>query len=364
MNMKRFICLALAAVLALGVFAGCSSEGEAADSAADAAFDYSAALNEKGFFTEVNAGDVVKLGDYKNIQIPAEKSVASEEDIQLQIDYLLTSFTTTEENTERAIADGDTVNIDYVGKVDGVEFESGSTQGKGTVVTIGVTQYIDDFLEQLIGHKPGETFDIEVTFPEDYGKEELNGKDAVFTITVNFVVDTIVPEFDDAFVLENFSADYGYESVAQLKKDIAESIVLQQEFDYILTALLEQTTFDEMPQQVMDHCKGVFMANYESTAASYGVDVDTLLAAYGISGRDELLASVANDLQENAQLMLCAQAIAEVEGIEVTEDDVKSVMRADDLTELEALYGMNYMNQQAMQQKAFMLAMDNATRAA
>ena len=178
------------------------------------------------------------------------------------------------------------------------------------------------------------------------------------------MVDTIVPEFDDAFVLENFSADYGYESVAQLKKDIAESIVLQQEFDYILTALLEQTTFDEMPQQVMDHCKGVFMANYESTAASYGVDVDTLLAAYGISGRDELLASVANDLQENAQLMLCAQAIAEVEGIEVTEDDVKSVMRADDLTELEALYGMNYMNQQAMQQKAFMLAMDNATRAA
>lgn len=83
------------------------------------------------------------------------------------------------------VADGDTVNIDYVGTVDGVEFEGGNTKGRGTDLTIGSGRYIDDFEEQLIGHHPGETVEVNVTFPENYGKEELNGKDAVFTVTIN-----------------------------------------------------------------------------------------------------------------------------------------------------------------------------------
>lgn len=83
------------------------------------------------------------------------------------------------------VADGDTVNIDYVGTVDGVEFEGGNTKGQGTDLTIGSGRYIDDFEEQLIGHHPGETVEVNVTFPENYGKEELNGKDAVFTVTIN-----------------------------------------------------------------------------------------------------------------------------------------------------------------------------------
>lgn len=83
------------------------------------------------------------------------------------------------------IADGDTVNIDYVGSIDGVEFDGGSTQGQGTDLVIGSGSYIDDFEEQLIGAHPGDTVDVNVTFPEDYGKEDLNGKDALFVVTVN-----------------------------------------------------------------------------------------------------------------------------------------------------------------------------------
>ena len=103
----------------------------------------------------------------------------------------MSSHTYTNEVTDRAVKDGDTLNIDYVGTVDGVAFEGGSTDGKGTQVTIGVTSYIDDFLEQLIGHRPGETFDIEVTFPDPYeNNPDLAGKDAVFTVTVNHIVET------------------------------------------------------------------------------------------------------------------------------------------------------------------------------
>ena len=83
------------------------------------------------------------------------------------------------------IENGDTVNIDYVGTVDGVEFDGGSTNGAGADLTIGSGRYIDDFEEQLIGSHPGDTVEVNVTFPEDYGNDELNGKDAVFEVVIN-----------------------------------------------------------------------------------------------------------------------------------------------------------------------------------
>ena len=86
---------------------------------------------------------------------------------------------------ERAAANGDTVNIDYVGSIDGVEFQGGNTNGSGADLVIGSHTYIDDFEEQLIGHHPGDSVDVTVTFPEDYGKDELNGKEALFKVTIN-----------------------------------------------------------------------------------------------------------------------------------------------------------------------------------
>lgn len=89
-------------------------------------------------------------------------------------------------DTALTIADGDTVNIDYVGTVDGVEFSGGNTQGMGTDLVIGSGSYIDDFEEQLIGAHPGDTVEVNVTFPDPYGNNaDLSGKDAVFTVTVN-----------------------------------------------------------------------------------------------------------------------------------------------------------------------------------
>lgn len=96
-----------------------------------------------------------------------------------------TSGNTLSTDTSIAIKNGDTVNIDYVGTVDGVEFDGGNTNGTGTDLTIGSGQYIDDFEEQLIGAHVGDTVEVNVTFPDNYGNEELNGKDAVFEVVIN-----------------------------------------------------------------------------------------------------------------------------------------------------------------------------------
>ena len=93
-----------------------------------------------------------------------------------------TSYST---DSSLTVEDGDTVNIDYVGSIDGIEFDGGNTQGNGTDLTIGSGRYIDDFEEQLSGAHPGDEVEVTVTFPDDYGNDELNGKEAVFDVTVN-----------------------------------------------------------------------------------------------------------------------------------------------------------------------------------
>lgn len=303
---------------------GDSTADTAADTALDETeeYDYSAGLDENGFFEGVKASEIVKLPEYKGVELPASVRQAAEADVQAEIDIILESYATDiyEELTEGTVADGDTVNIDYVGSVDGVEFDGGSTGGLGTTVTIGVTSYIDDFLEQLIGHKPGENFDIEVTFPEDYGVEELNGKDAVFNITINYIqgelIETDIPELSD-----EIAADYGFETADALIEDIKLWLVNSQE-DNFVNEILTAATCDEIPQSVLDFFINADVAQFEYYAAMYGMTLEDYMAEGGYTTVDDYIAEQEETYKSTALTFLAAQAIAELEGISVTADDI------------------------------------------
>ena len=182
--MKRIIskavCLLCAGALALTA-AGCSksaasssasagSEASVYGSASDydyQNFAYSDGLDENGYWSGIRALDYVTLPeDYASIPLKKADIEPTEEDVQSQIDSLLSQNTTTQQITDRAAADGDTVNIDYVGTVDGVAFTGGTYSGYS--LTLGSGSFIDGFEDQIIGHKPGETFDVNVTFPDGY----------------------------------------------------------------------------------------------------------------------------------------------------------------------------------------------------
>lgn len=122
-----------------------------------------------------------------NKDTSADNSTTSASD--LPVEEYDTSLPTLSTDPDRVVQDGDTVNIDYVGTVDGVEFAGGNTGGMGADLTIGSQMYIDDFEQQLIGYKAGDTVEVVVTFPENYGVEELNGKEAVFTTVINGIYD-------------------------------------------------------------------------------------------------------------------------------------------------------------------------------
>lgn len=175
-----------------------SAETADAEYAYLADFSFSDAFDENGYLKGVTATDYVTLpDDYADITISADLGQVSDDDINDYIDSnVLSNFATTNEVKDRAAADGDTVNIDYVGRIDGVAFDGGDTKGSGADLTLGSGTYIDNFEDQIVGHTPGETFDVTVTFPEDYGNEDLNGKEAVFETTLNYIKESVTPRAD------------------------------------------------------------------------------------------------------------------------------------------------------------------------
>ena len=143
---------------------------------------------------------VTTLGEYKSVAVTVEpKEEVTQEDIDAYIDQILSAKTTYEE-VDRAVEEGDQVNIDYVGKKDGKEFEGGSSAEGGYDLVIGSNSFIDGFEEGLIGAKKGDTLDLNLTFPETYSATELAGQDVVFTVTVNTVKESVVPELTDDYV--------------------------------------------------------------------------------------------------------------------------------------------------------------------
>jgi len=344
----------LAAVLALSMvlFTGCSTKTGETDISS---FSYSDGIDENGFWEGIKALKKVTLCDYSAITIPSETYTITEDAIQTEIDDILADYTTSDQVTDRAIVDGDTVNIDYVGSVDGVEFENGSTEGAGTDVVIGVTNYIDDFLQQLIGHKPGESFDIEVTFPEDYGVDDLNGKDAVFAITVNYITETSVPELTDAFVSENLSASKGWTTVEEMKADILSDLQDSAISGYIQNYVVDNTTVKSLPDSIFVYQENATVKSYQDYADYYQMELDDFLAAYvGYASKEELLESNLEANTNYANYSLIMQAIAEDAGITVSDEDISAFFvkyfETDDYSEYETEYGMNYLKQVVLYQ--------------
>ncbi|MBR4879882.1 MAG: trigger factor [Clostridia bacterium] len=348
MKKSRIISLVLCLALAVTAFAGCSK--------AEEVFDFSAKLAETGMFKDLDFTSIVNLPDYKNFQFAKESLEVAEEDINAEIESILAQFQEAVEFKEGTVEDGDTLNIDYVGSIDGVEFEGGSTGGEGTEVTIGVTNYIDDFLQQLIGHKVGENFDIEVTFPENYGKEELNGKDAIFNITINSIVEYVNPELTDAFVKENFEGVY--ENVDDMLAKVTEELLNSQKVNDVWKQLTEGAECVELPESVIEFETEVLLNYYKTMAAQYGMEFADYLTAVGVANEEAFIEQSMEQIKANAATTLAIQAFLDAEGIEVTDADLDEYFEGeyDDLIDY---YGKPYLKLAIMQDIAMERLMEN-----
>ena len=355
MKLKKVMSLGLALTLSLSL-AACSQEGDSTQStdteSTEYAIDYANYFDEDGNWLDLNAADYVTLPeDYAAIQVPADEISVTDEELQEQIDTLLESFPETIEITDRAVEDGDSVNIDYVGSIDGEEFDGGSTDGAGTVVTIGVTQYIDDFLDQLVGHMPGETFDIEVTFPDDYSQEDLAGKDAVFVTTINYIQESKTPELTDDFVATNLASYYDVSTVEELNAYLKDSLAKDKTNNYLYTYLEENSTFaDELPAILTDYQKADMTNYYASYASAYGMSLEDFVSSYlGADSLDALFEdeNTQSAMEEYAKQFLLFQAISQDAGLEISSEDLDAyltdVVGGEDLDTLKDTYDSRYL---------------------
>jgi len=337
------------------------SETPAGETPGDAQFSYSGGIDDNGYWSGVRALDFVDGFNYKQLSIPNDAHNITDDIVQAEINAMLSNYPG-ENIMDRAIVDGDTVNIDYVGSIDGVEFEGGNTGGAGTDVTIGVTQYIDDFLQQLIGHTPGETVNVEVTFPDDYGNESLQGKDALFVTVINHIIDK--PELTDDFIKENLS-QYGWATADDardaIRRDIQENSVRRFLQSYIPTGV----SVKSIPDVLTDYQEQAMLHYYNTYAEQYGETLDEFLSEnVGYENAEQLIEESREGNEATSKYSLVIQSVAEDAGITVTNEDLTDYFVKyfgdGDYTSFEAEYGLPYLKQIVLDYKVVKHIIDNA----
>lgn len=400
--MKKIFSRSLAAALCAGMalsLAACSSTAASSQSAASseaagseassaasapvdpdplaqkaADFNYSAALDENGYFTGVRALDYVTLpADYKALSVSAADVQVTDDELQTNLDYILSQFAETEQDTESTIQNGDSVNIDYVGSVDGIEFTGGNTNGQGATVTAGSTQYVDDFLTQIIGHKPGETFDVVVTFPDGYNDStdangdpiKLAGQEAVFSVTINYIAKSVTPELTDEFISKNIDPKYG-STVEEFKDTVRKDVADANLEKYVTNYLTQNAVYaDELPEAVTEYSSMMVLNYYCGYASAKNQTLTQFiqenLDADSIQG---LLDSNKEAIDNQAKRFLLYQALAEDQGLDCTDDDVKAYFEDlgnTDYSDYQNFYGTNYLRMNAVGDKAFNNILANVT---
>ncbi len=331
----------------------------------NASSDYSAQLEDNGYIKGVKALDYVTLCDYKNISVPESEVTYTDEEFKNVIDEALSDHQVMKE--EGTVADGDKVNIDYVGTIDGVEFEGGNSGGNGYDLTIGSGQFIEGFESQLIGHSVGEDVTVNVTFPEDYGKEELNGKDAQFAVSIHGIYQN--PEYNDEFVKENYP-DMG-STVAEYEKSLKDSYYESQLKAFVDNYIIENSTVNKYPRKYLKNLESttkysdVQSYQYMSQMYSqYGQDVGTFEDYIGKTD-DEYTADIIDRAEEFAKADLVYQAILESEGIELTAEEAEKIVKdiyGDEEFYSSSIetYGKGYTMKNALKNKADEIAVKGA----
>ncbi len=375
---KRAIMISMLLVMALSV-TGCSQktatkdkdtkteETAKTDDAEETESDNTEDTSEDTPTTaELMAGiDVEKcvtLGDYKGVTVEKTIQSVTDEDVQNEIDNALANYPV---EVDQAAKEGDTVNIDYVGKIDGEEFDGGSDQGAD--LKLGSGKFIDGFEDGLIGARKGETRTLNLTFPEDY-TQDLAGKAVEFTVTVNAVKEPL-SEPTDQWVADNIE---GYDNIADYKAGIrseqeeSNEQTAENQVRYAAwTQVIDNCTINEYPETLVEVGKKLYKQQVETYAKYAGMELDAYIESSGLT-QEEYQSNMEEYGKNVAAQALVCQAICNKEGLAIGDDDYQKALQ-DMLTEygcteeeLIQTYGQDNVEQSIMLNRVSNLIMENA----
>ncbi len=273
------------------------------------------------FTAEAAVKPEITLGEYKGISVEASEVSVSDEEVDAELKKAQDQNSRIVAVSDRAVQDGDTVNIDFEGFVDGVAFEGGKSEGHELV--IGSGSFIDTFEDQLIGKNIGEELEVNVTFPEEYHSEDLAGKVALFNVKINSIQAKELPELDDEFAKDVSEFD----TLDEYKADVKENLLKrkQSEADNIkkekvIEAAIANATI-ELPDPMVDLEAENMAYEFAQNIQAQGLQLEDY---FKYTGQD--MSSLQEQMKERAvnkiKSRLVLEAIAAAENIEVSDEDV------------------------------------------
>lgn len=295
---------------------------ESTENTDDAEEETTATKTTAEVMAEVDIEKCVSLGEYKGITVEKTIQAVSDEDIENEINDALASYPV---EVERAAQEGDTVNIDYVGRIDGEEFDGGSDQGAD--LKLGSGQFIAGFEDGLIGASKGEVRTLSLTFPENY-TQELAGKAVEFTVTVNAVKEPLT-EPTDEWVAGNIE---GYDNLADYKAGIrseqeeSNEQTAQSQVRYAAwTQVVDNCTINEYPEELVQMGKDLYKQQVETYAGYAGMELEEYIESSGLS-QEEYEANMEEYGKNVAAQALICQAICNAEGFSIGDDAYKEAL--------------------------------------
>ena len=266
----------------------------------------------------------VKLGEYKGLEAEKVEAEVTEAEVDEQIEAMLAQYADLVVKEEGEVAEGDIVNLDFEGFLNDEPFEGGKAEGHE--LEIGSGQFIPGFEEQLVGLKPGDEKDLDITFPEEYHAEELAGKPVVFKVKINEIKQKETPEFNDAFVkeeLEGFDADTAEGVKESIKKDLVAA--KEEEADFKMKESLVSQASDnaeiDVPEAMVRNEQDRMLQEFEQRLSQQGLNLELYEQLTGQSA-DAMREQMKEDALKRVRTSLTLGAIAEAEGITVDDSDV------------------------------------------
>ena len=280
----------------------------------------------KGLETDALSISVYKGVEIDEIQKPAE---VTDEDVENTIQSSLQMNATQEEITDRPVEDGDIATIDFTGKINGQEFEGGSSTDYP--LTIGSGLFIDGFEDSVIGHNIGDTYDWQGKFPDNYQNAEYAGKDVVFTITVKGIAEESVPELNDNFVK---SVSEKSKSVKEYKEEVRKQLTDDNETSYenqvgqaVWQKVLENTEIKKYPEDEMKELSKTLLDQYKSMAEYAEQDYETYIQEQMGYSVEEFEKQVEEAAKASLKQSMVTEAIADKEKIKLSNKEYKEQLK-------------------------------------
>ncbi|WP_368387125.1 trigger factor [Streptococcus anginosus] len=274
---------------------------------------------------EVVTKPEVKLGEYKNLEVSVDVSKeVSDADVDAKIERERNNLAELVLKEDKA-ANGDTVVIDFVGTVDGVEFDGG--KGDNFSLELGSGQFIPGFEDQLVGHAAGETVEVNVTFPEDYQATDLAGKDAKFVTTIHEVKEKEVPELDDELAKD---IDEDVETLDELKEKYRKELAESKEIAFddavesaALDLAVENAEIVELPEEMVHEEVHRSVNEFLGNMQRQGISPDMYFQITGTT-QEDLHKQHEADAEKRTKTNLVIEAVSKAEGFEASDEDIEA----------------------------------------